>query len=106
MRVRRGQPYRTYTYSLGGYKSLFKEAGFEPPALYLAIPSYRDPEYIVPAEDNRAITYFVRRRTGQMVNKVKRWLVEAIFDRLPPRMSCGMLRQLFYSYLMVAGSGK
>jgi SAM-dependent methyltransferase len=106
MRFRRGRPYRTYTYSYKGYKRLLKSAGFSLPELYLAIPSYRDPEYILPAEDDRAIAYFMRRRASHIVDRARRRAVETLFNRLPLGLSCGVVRQLFYSYLMVAEAGK
>jgi ubiquinone/menaquinone biosynthesis C-methylase UbiE len=106
MRFRQGKPYRTYTYSYRGYKNLLQSAGFNLPELYLAIPSYRDPEYILPAEDDRAITYFMRRRASHIVDRARRRVVETLFNRVPVGLSCGLVRQLFYSYLLVAEAGK
>lgn len=101
-RLRQGRPYRTYTYSYQGYKALLASAGFGSPELYLAIPSYRDPEYILPAEDDRAIAYFMRRRAAHIVDAMRRRTVQTLFNRLPLSVSCRLVRQLFYSYLMVA----
>lgn len=43
----RSKPYRTYTYSIWGYKRLLKKAGFLEARFYAPIPDYRDFEHIV-----------------------------------------------------------
>jgi SAM-dependent methyltransferase len=40
--------YRTYTYSLKGYRTLFHEAGFSHVQAYAALPSYNDPRFLLP----------------------------------------------------------
>ena len=47
-RLRRGQPYRTYTYSRAGYTRLMREAGFESLKFYCPYPDYREFERVVP----------------------------------------------------------
>ena len=58
-RLRRAGAYRTYTYSLGGYRRLLRRAGFTREALFLPKPSYRQPEYILPG-DRLALSYYFR----------------------------------------------
>lgn len=55
------KPYRTYTYSKGGYEKLFKAAGFgEAPSFYLLYPGYNLPRIIVPYENIKAFRYLIR----------------------------------------------
>jgi ubiquinone/menaquinone biosynthesis C-methylase UbiE/uncharacterized protein YbaR (Trm112 family) len=42
-------PYRTYTYSAGGYRRLLRRAGFQTARFYLALPDYRHPRFLIPA---------------------------------------------------------
>jgi ubiquinone/menaquinone biosynthesis C-methylase UbiE len=45
--LRKGTEYRTYTYSLDGYKKILKKAGFEKTCFYSLIPNYREFDRIV-----------------------------------------------------------
>lgn len=47
--------YRTYIYSLGGYRKLFKRSGLKIEKLYLPLPSYREPNYILNGNDKKDI---------------------------------------------------
>jgi hypothetical protein len=55
----KGQPYRTYTYSLSGYKTMLKQAGFSKFNFYLPHPDYRFFTSIVPLENKRLLKYYV-----------------------------------------------
>jgi len=46
----RGEPHRTYIYSLNGYKKITKSAGFEKTDVYLPYPNYHNPNYFIPLE--------------------------------------------------------
>jgi ubiquinone/menaquinone biosynthesis C-methylase UbiE len=98
------KPYRTYTYSYSGYRALLKSAGFEDPAVYLAYPSYREPRFILPSDNERALTYFVKRHASHIRNRMQRALVQTVFRVLPPHMSCRLMVNTFYCYLLVAES--
>lgn len=52
--------YRTYTYSLRGYRRLLRRAGFDEISLFLPKPSYRQPDYILPANRDAIAYYFGR----------------------------------------------
>jgi hypothetical protein len=41
--------YRTYTYGAGGYRRLLRRAGFQSARLYLALPDYRHPRFLIPS---------------------------------------------------------
>lgn len=105
-RIKRGKPYRTYTYSYAGYKSLLASAGFETPELYLAYPSYREPRFILPSNNARAIAYFVRRHASYIRHPAVRRLVSTAFHVLPLTISSRLIRMTFDSFLMVAGAHK
>lgn len=56
-----GKPYRTYTYSKGGYEKIFQAAGFRgAPSFYLLYPGYNLPRVIVPYENIKAFRYLIR----------------------------------------------
>ncbi len=103
-RVRKGVPYRTYTYSYSGYRRLLSLAGFRPRATFIAVPNYRDPRFIVPADDNRAITYLVRRYASYLRRRSWRWAANLLFGHTPPAVCGAMARALSDSFLLVAES--
>ena len=43
-KIARGRPYRTYTYSARGYRTLLREAGFATSEMFAIRPSYRRPD--------------------------------------------------------------
>lgn len=104
--LRQGHPYRTYTYSYRGYKSLLASAGFALPDMYIAYPNYREPRYILPGENDQAIVYFVRRHAAYIRKKRLRNVIETLINRLPLAFSGRAVRQVCDSYLLVAGAGK
>lgn len=53
--------YRTYTYSLGGYRRLLLEAGFTRVASYTSLQGYNDPDQIVPLDHDGAMRAFFER---------------------------------------------
>lgn len=105
-RLRSGKPYRTYTYSYHGYRSLLESAGFHCPELFLAYPSYREPKFILPGNNNHAIAYFLLRHAAYVRRKSLRRLLQTAFTRLPIAVSGSAVRNLFDSYLLVAEAGK
>lgn len=60
-RLRTGEPYRTYTYSPAGYRTLLAEAGFSKLDIYATIPSYRDVFFLAHINDTNALDFFFAR---------------------------------------------
>jgi len=101
-RMKKKVPYRTYTYSYRGYRRLLVRAGFRQPKVYIAVPNYRDPRFIVPADDDRAIAYLVRRYASYLRKRSWRWAANVLFGHTPDRL-CGILaRNLSDSFLLIA----
>lgn len=53
--LKRGKPYRTYTYSCKGYKRIFNDAGFRSYHFYSPIPDYRYPKKIIDIENSAQV---------------------------------------------------
>ena len=102
MQLRLHKPYRTYTYSCRGYRELLKSSGFDDPSIYLAYPTYREPHFILPSDNDKALLYFVRRHAAHIKSRAQRLLVRTVFKLLPPRLSCGLMVRVFYCYMLVA----
>lgn len=58
--VRTAQSYRTYTYSWRGYQRLLKEAGFQTPVIYMALPGYNEPLHLVSIDDPGSFRYLLQ----------------------------------------------
>ena len=101
-RFRLHRPYRSYTYSEAGYRSLLKSAGFDDPSVYLAYPTYREPHFILPSDNERALDYFVRRHAVHIRSRLQRVVVQGVFKLLPRRLSCRLMVKVFYCYMLVA----
>jgi 2-polyprenyl-3-methyl-5-hydroxy-6-metoxy-1,4-benzoquinol methylase len=50
--------YRAYTYSLPGYKKLFKDAGFGRARAFQPFPGYNNPVILLPIDASSALQYF------------------------------------------------
>ena len=50
--------YRAYTYSLPGYRKLFKDAGFSSARAFQVFPGYNNPIILLPIDDSSALQYF------------------------------------------------
>lgn len=78
--------YRTYTYSLPGYRKLFREAGFRRVLAFQAWNGYNDPRVLLPLADRESVLQFLRntarieRRTGWRRLK---WRVLELLARTP-----------------------
>lgn len=57
MRIIKNKRYKTYTYSLAGYRSLFKKAGFTKSTFFIPLPTYHKPSYLIPAEKHNPNKY-------------------------------------------------
>jgi SAM-dependent methyltransferase len=58
-RRRTGRPFRTYQYSIWGYRKLLKTAGFGHIQFYGDLPQYRHPHFYIPLNGSQAFNYFL-----------------------------------------------
>jgi SAM-dependent methyltransferase len=58
-RWRTGETFRTYQYSMWGYRRLLREAGFDNIQFYGDLPQYRHPHYYIPLQDSQTFDYFL-----------------------------------------------
>jgi SAM-dependent methyltransferase/DNA-directed RNA polymerase subunit RPC12/RpoP len=87
--------YRTYTYTLRGYRQLLLKAGFEKTAFYLPYPNYNSPLEIIPLATNTifAACYFNRvTYRSHWLKRVVRWLA----------LKTGLWRHLASHFLIMA----
>ena len=82
-RVARGTDYRTYTYSIPGYKRLLGDAGFDRVNFHWPVFTYQDPDYVVGVEDTEAIGHLLVRiigaRTGSMAKRAALHAANGLF---------------------------
>ncbi len=92
---RRGQPgYRNYLYSSRGYRRLLKSAGFRNVDIYVALPSYNHPRYLIPLQRN-IFSYYTNNFSA-----VPRSRIRSILHKL--MLNSGMMQHLEYSYVILA----
>jgi SAM-dependent methyltransferase len=93
---RKGQPegYRQYLYSSGGYRKLLESVGFNRIEIYLALPTYNDPRFLIPLEDN-IFDYYRETFNGGGKQSRKRIALD-----LARRM--GLLKHCEYSFAILA----
>jgi SAM-dependent methyltransferase len=80
------QGYRAYTYSYHGYRRLLAEAGFQLPTVYMALPGYNNPLYLVDADDPASFRYLMQTslHPRRRITRLLQWLaVETYFLNLP-----------------------
>lgn len=96
-RILTGRTYRTYTYSLSGYKKLLTEAGFFKIDIYATIPTYRDVFFLINADDRKTMEYFFSYllRTASLKRKII-----ALCSRV--LLKAGLFRFLIPEYGIVA----
>lgn len=61
---RTGRPFRTYQYTMWGYRKLLRLAGFDRVQFYGDLPQYRHPHFYIPFEGSRAFEYFLSNLWG------------------------------------------
>jgi hypothetical protein len=86
--------YRSYLYSSRGYRKLLRESGFSDVEMYLALPSYNHPRYLIPIEQ-RLFNYFSR-----TFNATKPGGLRGMLRRL--LIWTGLLKHLEYSHVILA----
>jgi hypothetical protein len=92
-RIHNKGEYRTYTYSVRGYKRLLQEAGFTAAVFFAEIPNYRKPGNIVPLKAKNCYRGFLRRRMSSLSKQLNAGKI--ILHRT---MDC--LNYLKYPYLI------
>jgi SAM-dependent methyltransferase len=102
--------YRTYTYSLPGYRKLFTEAGFHSVKPYHAWDGYNKPSVLLPLDDKRALTYFLGRfdlqhsTTGPLkFGFLKKLTARAKYTFLKQVIASGLWAQLASEYMFLVG---
>jgi SAM-dependent methyltransferase len=93
---RRGHPdgYRNYLYSSRGYRRLLESVGFNRIEVYLALPSYNHPRFLIPMADPIVSYYAQNFASGS--REWKRSLGVGTMTRL------GLLKQCQYSFVILA----
>jgi SAM-dependent methyltransferase len=86
--------YRNYLYSSRGYRKLLEKVGFKEPEIYLALPSYNHPRFLIPLANN-IFAYYSRNFTGPQGNRIRR-LAHKTLLRL------GLLKYLEGSFVILA----
>ena len=91
---KRGLPgYRNYLYSSHGYRNLLRDVGFKTVDIYLALPSYNAPRFLVPLNGN-GFSYYARNFGN--THSGLRGLIHSLFLRL------GVLKFCEYSFAILA----
>lgn len=92
--LKRGKPYRTYTYTKKGYERLLKDAGFDgAPDFYIAHPGYNLPQFLLPFEDIGALKFILN---SMSIDKGTTGRLARFLVKIP--LLAGAMRNFFYSY--------
>jgi SAM-dependent methyltransferase len=71
--------YRNYLYSSRGYRTLLRKVGYADSEIYVALPSYNDPRFLIPLDGNE-FSYYARNftlgRPGRLVKAMRDLLVK------------------------------
>jgi SAM-dependent methyltransferase len=86
--------YRNYLYSSRGYRKLFLGAGFTGVELYLALPSYNHPRFLIPLQD-KLFSYYSQVFAGGS-SRLSRRMLHSILQGVR------LLKHLQYSYAIGA----
>src|SRR6185369_16609776 len=92
--------YRAYTYSLPGYRKLFREAGFDSVKPYHAWDGYNKPSVLLPLEDKSALLHFLRRLGLDQSRKGR--LKQAVLEKV---IRCGLWPQVASEYVFLVEKG-
>ena len=99
--LRKGHPYRTYTYGKRGYESMLAAAGFKSLQFHFPVPFYHTPRYILPMNDVTPSKGPMRFFLGSLFNpsSLKRRLLRSALRYLP---NPAYLRTLYPSFIIDA----
>jgi SAM-dependent methyltransferase len=92
---RKGQQdgYRNYLYSSDGYRNLLRKVGFAGLDIYVAVPSYNHPRFLIPLADNTFSYYW---RNFNSVHRRRLWeIVQGVLLKL------GLLKHCEYSFVIL-----
>jgi hypothetical protein len=81
-------------YSSRGYRKLLRNAGFSTVEIYVAVPSYNHPRYLIPMKDN-VFAYFSRN-----FNALRSSRLRGVAHEVLLRM--GLLKYMEDSYVILA----
>lgn len=93
-----GKDYRTYTYSISGYKKLLTDSGFNPSKadFFIAHPGYNLPQYLIDYNDISAFRFFLMNvYGGSKFGKIFIMLFKCDWF-------LKIIRHIFYSYAIFA----
>ncbi|MDO8729521.1 MAG: class I SAM-dependent methyltransferase [bacterium] len=96
MKLRKGKPYNTYTYTKSGYEKLIKEAGFSDIEFYLPYPGYNLPRIMIPYGNLNALAYLISSLMPAV--SVKRKLARALAHS---KIILRLYRYFFFSFGIV-----
>jgi len=94
--LRKGERYDTYTYNIGGYKKLLREAGFNEMDFRLVYPGYNNPRITIPYDNLNMLAYIIRGLMPE--NTWRRSLVKRIVEIRP---LLWLYRKLFFSFNII-----
>ncbi|MDO8620914.1 MAG: class I SAM-dependent methyltransferase, partial [Candidatus Levybacteria bacterium] len=97
MKLRKGKPYNTYTYTKSGYEKLIKEAGLNDIEFYLPYPGYNLPRIMIPYGNLNALAYLIS--SLMPVASVKRKLAQVLVHS---KIILRLYRYFFFSFGIVA----
>jgi ubiquinone/menaquinone biosynthesis C-methylase UbiE len=97
-RWRRREPYRVFLYSHGGYRELFRDAGFEDVTVLDLVSSYNDYDFIVRPGDAPSYRFLWEHRMVRSFYRPAGWT-----RRRLARWKPALLGKLSYAYLVVGG---
>jgi len=92
--LKRGKPYRTYTYSKLGYDRLLKDAGFDKkPDVCIAHPGYNFPRFLIPFSDTKSLKFILK---SMSIDKGATGRIARFFSKIP--FMSKVMRNFFYAY--------
>ena len=86
--------YRNYLYSGRGYRKLLQRAGFNHVEIYIAVPSYNHPRFLIPLKNN-IFSHYSQNFSGVQTRWSRRFVHRVL-------LNSGLLKNLQYSYVILA----
>lgn len=96
-KFRKGDEYKTYTYSKKGYETLLQESGFSDTRFYLPYPGYNLPRMMIPYDNINTLAYAIQALMPSVGIKRK---VARLLARWPYALY--LYRYFFFSFGIVA----
>lgn len=95
--------YKTLTHSYAAYKRLIEEVGFSEIEFFLPIPSYQNPLFIIPLDNNNVFGYFLRHLFSMRSKKFKGQIIYYVSQIL---LSLNLMKYLVPAYSIIARKKK